>query len=355
MSVTTFHLFRRSNLFRNSSKNPAGTGYDLKNNVKNIVWTTDMNLSAGELTFDLVEDSNKTLVIPYTGDIITFRWDKKKIFYGYVFKYEFKGDAVISVTCYDKLRYLKNQDSIVFKSNTVADRFNEVCSRAGLSHSVKNAPSHKVKAEICDSKSYFDMLKSAIDKTYKSTNNMYFVMANYDKVELRKAPYKKLKIVVDTRTTATDFSYAVDIDNTANVVKVIQKNKKKSQSESSTEKASTTSFSSESASGKSVQQWGKLQITVNKKSKANSAQMKAQAKETLKLRNVANKTLNITTKGNIDLIAGNAVTVYLKDMKKKLSNCPILRATHKFGDSDNYLVTLDMKVGKQWQANSSIN
>lgn len=353
MSVTTFHLFRRSNLFRNSPKNPAGTGYDLKNNVKNIVWTTDMNLSAGELTFDLVEDSNDTLVIPYTGDIITFRWDKEKIFYGYVFKYEFKGDTTISVTCYDKLRYLKNQDSIVFKSNTVADRFNEVCKRAGLSHSVKNSPSHKVKAEICDSKTYFDMLKSAIDKTYKSTGDMYFVAANYDKVELRKAPYKKLKIVVDTRTVVTDFNYAVDIENTANVVKVVHKNKKKSQSESATEKGTT--FTSEGVSGKSVEQWGKLQITVNAKSKANEAQMKAQAKEILKQRNVANKRLSITTKGNTDLVAGNAVTVYLKDMKKNLADCPILRATHKFGDSDNYLVTLDMKVGKQWQESGSTN
>ena len=346
MTVTTFHLFRRSNLFRNSSKNPAGTGYDLKDNVKNIVWTTDMNLSAGELTFDLVEDSNDTLVIPYTGDIITFRWDKEKIFYGYVFKYEFKGDTTISVTCYDKMRYLKNEDSIVFKSNTIADRFNEVCSRAGLSHSVKNSPSHKVKAEVCDSKTYFDMLKSAIDKTYKSTDQMYFLACNYDKIELRKAPYKKLSIVVDTRTTVTDFNYAVDIENTKNVVKVVQPNKKKSQTESSTAEGA-------SASGKSVEQWGKLQKVINKKSKANAAQMKAQAKETLKLLNVANKTLNITTKGDVSLVAGNAVTVYLKDLKKELPDCPILRATHKF-DND-YLVTLEMKVGKQWQANDSIN
>ena len=367
MTVTTFHLFRRSNLFRKSAKNPKGTGYDLRKNVRNIVWTTDMNLSAGTLTFDLIEDPG-TLVIPYTGDIITFRWDKKKVFYGYAFKYEVKGDRTISVTCYDKLRYLKNQDSIVFKTNTIADRFNEVCSRAKISHSVKNSPSHKVAAEICDGKSYFDMLKSAIDKTYRATNHMYFVMANYDKVELRRAPYKKLKIIVDTRTTVTDYDYSVDIDNTANVVKVAQKNKKKSQTESATAKGkgkgkksasstketpANTSFSFASASGKSVQQWGRLQVIVNKKNKANHAQMQDQAKNTLKLKNVANKKLSITTKGNLDLVAGNAVTVYLKDMKKKLPNCPILKATHTF-DKD-YMVKLEMKAGKQWQENGSLS
>ncbi|GAA3626325.1 hypothetical protein GCM10022297_01060 [Lactobacillus hamsteri] len=357
MTVTTFHLFRRSNLFRNSTKNPKGTGYDLKNNVKNIVWTTDMNLSAGELTFDLIEPLDQ-LVIPYTGDIITFRWNKEKVFYGYVFKYEFTGDRTISVTCYDKLRYLKNEDSIVFKTNTVADRFNEVCKRAGLSHSVKNAPTHKVAAEICDGKTYFDMLKTAINKTYQSTDHMYFVAANYDKVELRRAPYKKLKIVVDTRTVVTDFTYSVDIENTANVVKVVQKDKKKSQTSSATAKGnsdketpSNTSFSSTSAQGKSVEQWGKLQIVKPKKSKATQAQMMAQAKSVLKQKNVANKKLSITTKGDLSLVAGNAVTVYLKDMKKKLSDCPILKATHEFGT--DYMVKLEMKVGKQWQESKS--
>ena len=40
-------------------------------------------------------------------------------------------------------------------------------------------------------------------------------------------------------------------------------------------------------------------------------------------------------------------------MKKKLPNCPILKATHRF-DTD-YMVTLEMKVGKQWQENGSTN
>lgn len=47
MTVTTLHLYRRSNLYRKSRKNPKGTGYDLKNNVTNIKWVTDLNFSAG--------------------------------------------------------------------------------------------------------------------------------------------------------------------------------------------------------------------------------------------------------------------------------------------------------------------
>lgn len=358
MTVTTFHLYRRSNLYQKSAKNPKGTGYDLRNVVTDIKWTTDLNFSAGELTFTLFEGANKTLVIPYTGDIITFRWDKHKIFYGYVWKYKVNKNKTISVTCYDKLRYLKNQDSIVFKTNTVADRFNEVCKRAGIAHSVKKAPSHKVAAEICDGKSYFDMVKSAIKKTLLATNHIYFLATNYDKVELRRAPYKKLKIIVDSRTVMIDFGYSVDINNTANVVRIVQKDHKKSQQKSATAKGKSdkdtpenTSFSFADAKGKSIQQWGKLQVVQNKKEKTNHAQMIAQAKALLKQKNLANKELSITTKGHVDLIAGNSVTVCIKDMKKKFKNCGILKATHNFGT--DYTVDLEMKVGASWLGNDS--
>lgn len=357
MTVTTFHLYRRSNLYRKSKSNPKGTGYDLRNVVTDIKWVTDLNFSAGELTFTLFEGANKTLVIPYTGDIITFRWDKHKIFYGYVWKYKVNKNKTISVTCYDKLRYLKNQDSIVFKTNTVADRFNEVCSRAGITHAVKNSPSHKVAAEICDGKSYFEMLKSAIKKTYLATQHMYFLATNYDKVELRRAPYKKLKIIIDSRTVMTDFDYSVDINNTANVVRITQKDSKKSQQGTATakgkEKPENTSFSYADAKGKSVAQWGKLQAVKSKKEKANHAQMIAQAKDLLKEKNRANKKLTLTTKGQVDLVAGNSATVYIKDMKKKFNNCGILKATHNFGT--DYTVELDMKVGASWLESDSMN
>ena len=158
--ITTFKLVRRSNLYRKSKKNGKGTTYDMREVVSNVKWTTDLNFSAGELSFDLIQNAHP--IIPYTGDIIKFRWEHNKIFYGYVFKYEVKEDNTVSVTCYDKERYLKNQDSIVWQSGTIADRFNNVCKRAGIKHKVVNKPTHKVAAEVCDGKTYFDMLKSAI-------------------------------------------------------------------------------------------------------------------------------------------------------------------------------------------------
>ncbi|WEV42948.1 late control protein D [Lactobacillus sp. ESL0684] len=325
-------------------------GYDVKNIVANLKWITDLNFSAGQLDFDLVYQDKTYL--PALGSIVKFYWDHKKVFYGYVFKAKLTHEKAVSITAYDKSRYLKTQDSIVWKSGTIADRFNNVCKRAGISHKVVDKPKHKVAAEVCDGKSYFDMLKSAIKKTLKSTDHMYFIYANYSKLELHRAPRKKLKIIIGDKSGMTGFTYSKDIDNTANVVKIIQKNEKKSKSKSATAKSDDpkkTSFKSVTKKGSTVSRWGKLQITENKKNKANHAQMVKQAKNTLKQKNKANKSLTIDCIGNLDLVAGNSVEVKIKGYKT-IKNCAILKATHNFGT--DYTCQLELKVAS-WLANNS--
>lgn len=354
------YLHRRSTYFTHSKKK---YGYEISDIVKDnsVKWITTLNFSAAELDFDLVEKSHP--IIPYTGDIITFKWNNHKVFYGYVFKYQVKADNSVECKCFAPSRYLKNQDSIVFKSGTIADRFNNVCKRAGIKHKVVKKPTHKVKAEICDNKTYFAMIQSAMDASYKSTGHRYYVYDNYDTVELRRIPNKKLKIFVGSKSGMIDFTYAVDIDKTANAIRVVHKDSKKSQTTHSTAKAKTakatgddpknTKFSYTDVKGKSVAQWGKLQKVVTAKEKANHAQLVAQAKAELKANNMANKTLTIECMGNLDLVAGNAVTVKIDDMKKKLPNCPIIKATHTFGS--DYKCQLEMKAGQSWQESGSTN
>lgn len=351
-------LGRTSTLFNKHGKTNKGK-YQIQDYVvdNSIKWTTDLNFSAGQLDFELQE--TKHPIIPYTGDAISFVWQGHKIFYGRVFKYSVDESNRVKVTCYDNTRYLKNQDSIVFKAGTLSERFSEVLSHAGLSGKVVAGSGHKLKPEVDDSKSYFDMLKNAIDQTATATGQRYFVLANYGSIELRKVPYKRLNIVVGSKSGMTGFTYSVDIENTYNSIRVVQKNEKKSQSTSATAKgkdkggsddASNTSFTATGVKGKSVAQWGVLQEVINAKEKANEAQMLEQAKGELKLKNNANKTLSIECIGNVDLVAGNAVTIKITDLNKKISNCPIVKAVHTFGT--DYKCSLEMKAGESWQANS---
>lgn len=359
-------LYRRSTHFTHAKSK---SSYDISDIVKDnsTKWTTYLNYSAAELSFELVQNENP--LIPYTGDIIAFKWGKKKVFYGYVFKYEVKNDNSVSCQCFAPSRYLKNEDSIVFKTGTIVDRFKNVCKRAGIKSKVVKNSTHKVKAEVCDGKSYFDMLKSAMDKTYKATDHRYYIYDNYDTVELRRVPYKNLNFYVGSKSGMTDYTYSVDINNTYNAIRVVKKDSKKSQSTASTSKAKSkgkgkvktttpkpsgddpknTKFSYTDVKGQSSKQWGNLQKVIQAKNKANKAQLVQQAKDELRTRNRANKTLRITCMGHIDLVAGNAVTIKIEDTKKTLKNCPIIKAVHTFGT--DYKCELEMKAGQSWQEN----
>ena len=85
-------------------------------------------------------------------------------------------------------------------------------------------------AEVCDGKTGFDMIKSAIDKTYSATGEMYCIVANHMYIELRRAPIPtRTLLVIDTQNTMSDYTYSESIDNAANVVQVVQKNTDNSQ------------------------------------------------------------------------------------------------------------------------------
>ena len=214
MTVTNFTLVRRSNLYRKSDKNPAGTSYELKDLVYNIKWTTTMDFSAGELTFDLVQPYDQANIIPYTGDIIKFSWDKQKVFYGYVWTYTLKKDRVVSVSCYDSMRYLKNEDTLIFKANNAGQRFKTICSKAGIKGAAIKSPTTKLKATIYEGKTYFDMLQDSFNKTLKKSSHKYFLTTNYDRVELRRVPHKKLDFYIGDSSGLIDATYSVDIENT---------------------------------------------------------------------------------------------------------------------------------------------
>ena len=200
------------------------SGYDLSKNANNIKWTTDLNYSAGELTFDLVFDQMPKK--PALGGIIKLWYNGHRVFYGYVFDVKIQTDRTVSVIAYDQLYYLKSQDAIVWPTMTLAARFTQVCKRAGISHKVAVKNTHKVKAEISDGKTYFEMLKSAVDKTFSSTGHYYFLAANWDTVELRRAPYKQLSLIVGDKSGLLSGSLEESITNAYNVVKVYTKHVK---------------------------------------------------------------------------------------------------------------------------------
>ena len=75
-------LYRRSTHFTHSKRR---VSYDISDLVidDSVTLDRDTNFSATEFNFKMIFE--KKPIIPYTGDIISFKWKKKKMFYGYVF------------------------------------------------------------------------------------------------------------------------------------------------------------------------------------------------------------------------------------------------------------------------------
>ena len=349
-------------LFRITSKTDQ-TVWDIKASANNIKWETDLNFAAGTLSFDLMNDINDGHFKPNFGDIVEFQWDDQKIFYGYIFKLSYSETQKFSVTAYDKLRYFKNQDSIVWPISTISQRFETVAKMAEVAYKIVNGSDYKLNAEVADAKTYFDMLKSAIDSTQKATNQMYYLFANYDVVELRKAPFQELNLIIGDQSLLTGFSYDGSIDEAANVVRIVKKDQEQSQNVSATadtsettqtEDPSKTSFSYTDASGDTVSRWGKLQVVENAKDKANDAQMKQRADELLKDKNRPTYSLKLTAIGDVSLIPGNSINIKMADLDMigfAIQNAAFLKSNHNF--SSDYTVDLEMKVNEPWLENNS--
>lgn len=337
------------------------TEWDVSTVVNNIKLSLDLDFSAGTLTFDLIDGLGG--FSPQSGDIVQLSWDEVKTFYGRIFKVSYNQDKKYSITAYDNSRYLKNQDSIVWPVSTISQRFTQMAKTAEVPYKVVNDSTYKVPAEVCDGKSYFDMLKSAIDATEKATDQMYYIGCAYDTLELRKAPYNELELVIGDKQFLTAYSFDRSIDDAANVVRIVKKNQEESQNTSATASEDTsqsgddpdaTSFSYSDATGNTINQWGKLQVVETAKDKANDAQMAERAKELLNEKNRETYTLKLTAIGNLDLIPGNSVAIKIEDLTNagfEIKRAAILKATHNF--NSDYTTEIEMKVNPKWLESTS--
>ncbi|WP_260253986.1 XkdQ/YqbQ family protein [Levilactobacillus brevis] len=333
------------------------TTWDVRDILESeIKWTTDIDFAAGELTFKLLEvDEGFT---PKNGDEVRFCWDHKKVFRGKIFKFDYDQSEVFSITAYDNLRYFKNQDSLIWPVSTISQRFTKAAKLAGVPHKVVDKSTHKLVAEVCDGKSYFDMLKDSFKATRRATGHRYFLYCNYGTVELRRAPFKRMKYYMGDGSYLTGFSYSRSIEDVANVVRVVRTDKKKKQQTSSTSKVKLTSAQKKAAEvkntklttitkkGNSVERWGKLQVVEKAKDKANAAQMKAKAASILKSKGKQAHTLKLDVLATLNMIPGNEYPVKIKSLKDigvGTKYLLITKATHTFSGTTDQ-AELEMKV-----------
>lgn len=377
--------------------------WDVRELVKNVKLDTDSDYSAGTLTFDLLEVNEG--FVPHDGDDVQFTWDNQKVFYGHVFKVDYTGEEVFSCTAYDNRRYLKNQDSRKWPIGTLSQRFEAACSYVGVKHKVVNNASYKLPAKLSDGTSFWDMLKEDIEATKRMTGDQYIITDNYGQLELHKVPIKDLNIMIGDKDgqIVSSWSYDRSIDDAANIVKIVKSSQKDKQTVTTTAKGEVgkkgkapkqtkaqkaaakkqkvddqkkekadkvasdkrtaelkrvygdtgaqdpaeTVLSSAVAKADDVEEWGGLQVVVKvDNDKANAAQMQAQAKATLKEKNVETKEMKLTTLGSLDFTVGVTFVMQIQSLADiGITNRKVLitKVTQNF-DLTNWTTDLEVTI-----------
>lgn len=295
-----------------------------------IKWETDIDYSAGALTFSIYVGNNDYArgFHPSNGDIVDFHWDNKKVFYGRVFKVSTDNTEVFEVTAYDNLRYLKGEDALVFPVSTARQRFERIMKICQLPYKVVSDTSYKVEAEVCDGDTYFNMMKKAIDDIRKATNNDYFIRTNYNIVEFVQSTATRTKLLIDEKSTMTSWSFDFSADELYNVVKVV-----KTDSENNSFTSSTATWQD------SINRYGRLSKVEKADSDMNQAQMDSKANQLLRELSKETDELTLEAFGTLNVRAGSRFffsinSTFLKDLIKQEHEVLAKSVTHYFDSAE---------------------
>ena len=285
----------------------------------------------GKMTFEVVKTDGLSF---QEGDPCRFSVDGTPIFYGFVFEKSRKGSnpAVIQVTAYDQLYYLKNKDTYVYENKTARDLIKMIAEDFKLNIGDIESTGHTIASRVEDNQTLFDIIQNALDATLKATSKMFVLYDDVGKLTLKSIGNMKLGVLID-EDTAGDYDYTSSIaSQTYDKVKLTYENKDTGKREVYIAQDSSH-----------INQWGVLQYYEKLDSNGNA---KAMADALLDLYNTKTRTLRLKdVLGDIRVRAGTLLVVMLGLGDINVSNYFMVeQCKHTFKDG-MHLMELKMRGG----------
>lgn len=297
--------------------------------MQEFTYTTDRTGSPGKLEFTLL----KTEGISFSeGDAVRVSVDGQLVFYGWVFTKSKDRWNVITVTCYDRLRYLKASASYAFYGQTAGDIIKQIAADFQLEVSEIENTGYKIPSLIEEEQSCLDIISDAIQQTLLNTGKIYVMFDDGKGICLKEAGNMKSNAVIGDGSLLTEYTYKTDIDEqTYNSVKLARPNE-------STGKADI--FIAQDSNN--IKRWGLLQLYQSVDEEMNAAQVKARAMTTLKYYNQRMRTLSVDSLGVLGLRAGMMVFMDIKGLGDiNLKQYVLLeKVTHTFSN-DTHTMSYD--------------
>lgn len=283
------------------SSKESGKVWDITNICPGTIeYGTERQGQPGTFSFAVIEMGDLDFE---EGDVVRFSEDGTLVFYGYVFKRERDRWGVVSVTCYDRLRYLKANASYAFYNMSCGDIIKQIAEDLIIEVGEIEDTGYRIPSMIKTNQSCIDIINEAINLTLLNTGMLYTLYDNGAGLSLKSSKNWLSDTVLGSRSYITDYSYSTDIDNNVyNSVKLAQPNESTGRYE--------TYVAEDSAN---IARWGKLQFYQQIDNNLNSAQIAEQAKSTLAYYNQVRRTLPITAIG-FPLRAGMMVRVIIEEI-----------------------------------------
>lgn len=255
------------------------------------------------------------------GNSILVVLNEKKIFFGFIFSKKRNKDGKITVTAYDQLRYLKNEDILIYNNKTTSELIKMIAKDYKLQCGTLEDTKYKYSA-VEDGSTLYEMIENSLNETTLQTGKTFVFYDNVGELTLKNVAKMKVNWVI-SKDTAEDFEYESSIDKDVyNQIKIIYKD-------------STTGIATvyPVRNIPSQNKWGVLQTTAEIPWNLPALGW-LKAKVLLNHYNKKRRTLSVSgVFGNPSVIAGCLVPVIFDLGDIKVQNyMMVAKVTHKFSN-----------------------
>lgn len=296
-----------------------------------IKWVTNRSGVAGQLTFDLIKHGE---IICHEGDQVALRVDNHPYFCGYIFS-KSKTQEKISIVCYDMLKYLKSKQSYNFSGHTLSSVVQTIAKDYNLTTGIIEDTKHVLEDKLYEGQSLFDIITDCITLTAVATQKIYILYDGVNQLCLREMDNLKIETpVITPENLAREFTYKTSIEDSYNIVKLVQPNK-------STGKGDAYVLQDQ----EKIDTWGKLQYYEKVSEDLDEAGIRKKVVDLLHYYAQTQRQLTIHCTGVPGVFAGCTVPIKIPalgdiDLSKKLL---VEKCTHTWSNKD-HTMDLEMKV-----------
>jgi len=177
--------------------------------------------SPSKLTFRVMRDVAANF---HEGNPVILKINGDNMFFGFVFSKRRDKQHIITVTCYDQMRYLQNKDTYIYTNKTASDVIRMVAADFELQLGEIANTDYIIPCRDENNTSLFDIINSALDFELVHAGNMFILFDNFGKLTLKSISDMKVDLVID-EDTGVNFDYTSSInDRTYNRIKLVREN-----------------------------------------------------------------------------------------------------------------------------------